>query len=248
MKSNNPNLDQAQAQQMRNEATRWDEGGVYRVALHTATAFLATGNLQGGLSAGATAYAIPRIDDHLKDQGFDKETRDTVLLTLSAGLGGAIGDSTASVINNVGQVEWNYLTHRQLDDKKQSCSNMNMYCDMKKVEEYDDISKAQDERLRDVCAKNPASEVCQKMMRSALEYVGRYRGDDHKKSDITRSTQEVLSVANSSGYNAIKNLDDRINYFGAMYAYTDQPWFRVAENESRGWFSLRGANYFGFSD
>ncbi len=65
----------------------------------------------GTVPAGTTAYTIPKIDDHLKEQGFDKQTRDTALLALSAGIGVTAGGDTASVVNNVGQVRWNYLSH-----------------------------------------------------------------------------------------------------------------------------------------
>ncbi|MFC0821357.1 hypothetical protein [Moraxella marmotae] len=43
------------AQGNNEEAKKWDEGGVYRVALHTATAVLATGNIEGMVSAGGIA-------------------------------------------------------------------------------------------------------------------------------------------------------------------------------------------------
>ena len=88
-------------------------GGVYRTALHTAMGLLATGTVEGGLSAGGTAYAIPKIDEYLKEQGFDKEVRDITLLALSAGIGATVGGDTASTANNVGQVQWNYLSHRE---------------------------------------------------------------------------------------------------------------------------------------
>ncbi|MCL1624423.1 polymorphic toxin type 47 domain-containing protein, partial [Moraxella sp. Tifton1] len=93
------------------EIDKWGEGGIYRIALHTATAALATGTIEGTVSAGTTAYTIPKIDEYLTKQGFDENTRQTALLTLSATLGATIGDSTASTINNVGQVQWNYLYH-----------------------------------------------------------------------------------------------------------------------------------------
>ena len=59
----------------------------------------------GTVPAGTTAYTIPKIDDHLKEQGFDKQTRDTTSLALSAGIGATVGGDTASTVNNVGQVE-----------------------------------------------------------------------------------------------------------------------------------------------
>ena len=82
-----PNLTDEQANALIQEAKKWAEGGVYRVALHTITAVLATGSIKGVVSAGGVAYSIPKIDQYLEEQGFDKEVRDTALLALSAGIG-----------------------------------------------------------------------------------------------------------------------------------------------------------------
>ncbi|UXZ04805.1 hypothetical protein LU297_09635 [Moraxella nasicaprae] len=71
------------------------------------------------------------------------------------------------------------------------------------------------------------------MMEEALEYVGRNRNHYGKASDIQDSTKRVLGVANYAGYHTINTLDERANYFGAMYGYTKQPWFGVAEEVSR---------------
>lgn len=182
--------------------------------------------MEGGLSAGTTAYTIPKIDEYLKEQGFDKEVRDITLLALSAGIGATVGDSTASTANNVGQVQWNYLSHRQLQDKI-SCVGTKKDC-AAHVAKYDEISRQQDEQLKNTCSSNPNSTSCHLMIQDALEYVGKNRNHYGKASDIKISTQNVLSVANSSGYHTINTLDERANYFGAMYGYTEQPWFRVA--------------------
>ena len=202
--------------------------------------------VEGGLSAGTTAYTIPKIDEYLKEQGFDKEVRDITLLALSAGIGATVGGDTASTANNVGQTEWNYLMHRQLQDKI-SCVGTKKDC-AAHVAKYDEISRQQDEQLKNTCSSNPNSTSCHLMIQDALEYVGKNRNHYGKASDIKTSTQNVLSVANSSGYHTINTLDERANYFGAMYGYTEQPWFRVAENESRGLFSLKGADMSFYSD
>ena len=199
--------------------------------MHTAAAALATGTAQGGLSAGTTAYTIPKIDEYLKEQGFDETVRHSALLALSAGIGATVGDSTASTANNVGQTEWNYLSHRQLQDKI-SCVGTKKDC-AAHVAKYDEISRQQDEQLKNICSSNPNSTSCHLMIQDALEYVGKNRNHYGKASDIKTSTQNVLSVANSSGYHTINTLDERANYFGAMYGYTEQPWFGVAEEVSR---------------
>ena len=116
---NNKNIDitSDEYQNTIKEIDKWSEGGVYRTALHTAMGLLATGTMEGGLSAGTTAYTIPKIDEYLKEQGFDETARHSTLLALSAGIGATVGGDTASTVNNVGQVEWNYLSHRKLQNK-----------------------------------------------------------------------------------------------------------------------------------
>lgn len=79
-----------------------------------------------------------------------------------------------------------------------------------------------------------------------MSYVGKNRNYYGKASDIKDSTKKFLNVANYVGYHIINTLDERANYFGAMYGYTDQPWFRVAEKHSRG--QLNMADNTGFSD
>ena len=228
------------------EAKKWAEGGVYRAALHTAMGVLGSGSLEGATSAGGTAYAIPTIDEYLAEQGFDEQIRDTTLLALSAGIGATVGGDTASTVNNVGQVWWNYLSHQQLKDKT-SCYGTKKDC-AAHVAKYDEVSKQQDKKLKNTCSSNPNSTSCHLMIQEALEYVGKNRSHYGKASDIKTSTQNVLSVANSSAYHTINTLDERANYFGAMYSYTGRPWFRVAENESRGLFSLKGADMSFYSD
>lgn len=80
--------------------------------LNTVVGLIGTGSVEGAVSAGATAYSIPQIDDKLQEQGFSEEVRANVLLGLSAGLGGLTGD-TASVANNVNQTQNNYLNHKE---------------------------------------------------------------------------------------------------------------------------------------
>ena len=189
---NNKNIDitSDEYQNTIKEIDKWSEGGVYRTALHTAMGLLATGTVEGGLSAGTTAYTIPKIDEYLKEQGFDKEVRDTALLALSAGIGATVGDSTASTVNNVGQVQWNYLSHRQLQDKI-SCVGTKKDC-AAHVAKYDEISRQQDEQLKNTCSSNPNSTSCHLMIQDALEYVGKNRNHYGKASDIKTSTQTSI--------------------------------------------------------
>jgi len=88
------------------DAGKWDEGGVYRVALHTATGAL-SGGVAGALGAGAAAGAAPlltdlqnNVRDGLINAGVDPTTAtltsQAIALGTAAGMGALVsGGSTA---------------------------------------------------------------------------------------------------------------------------------------------------------
>ncbi|WP_435939389.1 hemagglutinin repeat-containing protein [Moraxella bovoculi] len=160
----NINITSDEYQNTIKEIDKWDEGGIYRVALHTATAALATGTIEGTVSAGTTAYTIPKIDEYLTKQGFDENTRQTALLTLSATLGATIGDSTAGTINNVGQVQWNYLLHSQMASWEKAlakCTNDD--CRKNVIQDYLELSDRQQKNLEKVCVTNYNALQCESL-------------------------------------------------------------------------------------
>ena len=166
---NNKNIDitSDEYQNTIKEIDKWSEGGVYRTALHTAMGLFATGTVEGGLSAGTTAYTIPKIDEYLKEQGFDKEVRDTALLALSAVIGATVGDSTASTANNVGQTEWNYLSHRELSAWKTSlikCAG-NQQCIDNVNAKYDNLNKTNFDNFKNYCTINFDAQRCHNRIR-----------------------------------------------------------------------------------
>lgn len=63
----------------------WKEGGIYRVALHTATGLLATGAVEGALTTGGVATIAPKLNEwqdklttKLVEKGFEKDTAESV--------------------------------------------------------------------------------------------------------------------------------------------------------------------------
>ncbi|WP_211465757.1 hemagglutinin repeat-containing protein, partial [Collimonas silvisoli] len=99
-----PDLDKRAA--LMADASKWDEGGVYRIALHTATGAL-SGGVAGALGAGATASAAPlltdlqnNVRDGLINAGVDPATANltsqAIALGTAAGMGAlASGGSVA---------------------------------------------------------------------------------------------------------------------------------------------------------
>ncbi|OUY05879.1 hemagglutinin repeat-containing protein [Acinetobacter populi] len=95
------------------EAEKWKEGGIYRVAMHTAIGALSTGTVEGALTTGSVAIAAPTINQFeknisqaLAEKGMNAEAANIIAngvtsLTV-AGAGIATGldtGSTATAIN-----------------------------------------------------------------------------------------------------------------------------------------------------
>ncbi|MFC0821354.1 hypothetical protein [Moraxella marmotae] len=129
------------------------------------TCLLALASVKG-VSAGTTAYSIPKIDEYLIEQGFDKETRDITLLAISAGLGASIGDSTASTANNVGQTQWNYLSHAELSAWKTSLINCsgNQRCIDSVNAKYDNLNKTNFDNFENYCTINFDAQRCSNLI------------------------------------------------------------------------------------
>lgn len=105
----NPNLTEEQVTALKQEAQKWAEGGVYRVALHTAMSALATGTAEGAFATGATASAAPKLNHlhaklkhKLSEQGFKPDTAEmisqSVLNLTLAGVGTSAGLDTGSTV------------------------------------------------------------------------------------------------------------------------------------------------------
>lgn len=159
----------------------------------------------GTVPAGTTAYTIPKIDDHLKEQGFDKEVRDITLLALSVGIGATVGGDTASTANNVGQVQWNYLSHTELSAWKTSlikCSG-NQQCIDNVNTEYNNLNKINFNTFENYCTINFDAQRCSNLI---SRFQNGTQGDYNLKhlpalyTDISR-----LGGTNASGtINSVK--------------------------------------------
>ncbi len=90
----------------------WKEGGLARVALHTAIGGLA-GGTSGALGAGAAALSTDRIAKELKQIDMPETLRDALTLAAGAAVGAAAGGATgaASAANEVAN---NYLKHEEI--------------------------------------------------------------------------------------------------------------------------------------
>ncbi|WP_226941573.1 hemagglutinin repeat-containing protein [Janthinobacterium violaceinigrum] len=90
----------------------WKEGGLARVALHTAIGGLA-GGTNGALGAGAAALSTDSIAKQLKQLDMPETLRDALTLAAGAAVGAAAGGATgaAAAANEVAN---NYLKHEEI--------------------------------------------------------------------------------------------------------------------------------------
>jgi filamentous hemagglutinin len=75
--------DASRQQALLDEAARWDEGGVYRVAAHAAAGGLA-GGVAGAAGAGVSAAAVPLVDDALKPLDLPQPVSQALVATYEA--------------------------------------------------------------------------------------------------------------------------------------------------------------------
>lgn len=87
--------DPAKQQALLNEASQWDEGGSYRVALHTAAGALG-GGIGGALGAGASAALMPRIGQAIADMDLPAPVAQALGAISAAAIGGMTGGTAGA--------------------------------------------------------------------------------------------------------------------------------------------------------
>ncbi|MGJ7500266.1 hemagglutinin repeat-containing protein [Variovorax sp. ZT5P49] len=87
--------DPAKQQALLNEASQWDEGGSYRVALHTAAGALG-GGIGGALGAGASAALMPRIGLAIADMDLPAPVAQALGAVSAAAIGGMTGGTAGA--------------------------------------------------------------------------------------------------------------------------------------------------------
>ncbi len=106
------------------EAKKWDEGGVYRVAMHTAIGALSTGSIEGALTTSGIAAAAPTLNQiqenmvkTLTEKGMKTDSAEAVVNGVSSlallGAGTAVGLNTSSVATAVNVDSNNRQLHRE---------------------------------------------------------------------------------------------------------------------------------------
>ncbi|WP_431104648.1 hemagglutinin repeat-containing protein [Roseateles noduli] len=86
-----------EAEKLWAEAEKWDEGGAYRVALHTAIGGL-TGGLDGALGGLSSQYAVPKLGDLIKETDLPLELKQGLVLAAGTAIGAVTGNAEGAAI------------------------------------------------------------------------------------------------------------------------------------------------------
>ncbi len=87
--------DPGRQQALLNEASQWDEGGAYRVALHTAAGAL-SGGVSGALGAGASAALMPHLGQAINDLGLPAPVAQALGAVTAAAIGATVGGTAGA--------------------------------------------------------------------------------------------------------------------------------------------------------
>ena len=166
------------------------------------------------------------------------------MLALSAGIGATVGDSTASTANNVGQVQWNYLSHVSLEKVRKGQLT---------IEEAEQLSQRLDKEAEQLCSNNPTSDACRTAISSQIQYIAMQEAWSVMKSDVSRTSKQTFNYlyntpnANTRFVNYFNTIDNRANFFAASNQYEKKlgvgaRWFGGANDVSRARFTGLGAD------
>lgn len=223
------------------EAKKWGEGGIYRIALHTALGGLLTGDISGAAGAGAVAGAAPllnelqsKVAETLQGAGLGKESANTIsqalaeLTSLGVGsaIGGTAGAGTALVVDtNNRQLhpeERDLIKQLAKDKAKNSCGG-NTSCENKVRIEWTDILERVAEGLVDDKANAQNLEYLSQVINSAANSSsnGAWGGVEGYLS-AWKEAQNTLSAYNSQQIlikgNPIVSAGSPQTYFNATEA------------------------------
>ena len=130
------------------EASKWDEGGAYRVGLHTIVGGL-SGDVSGALGAGASALAIPAIGDIINHADIPDTLKAPLIELAGTAIGGVAGsiggDGMAGAYTGNAQTVNNYLSYHQKAQRNRQLKTCNgdPECIKPIVEYWDKIDEEQ---------------------------------------------------------------------------------------------------------
>ena len=181
----------------------WKEGGLARVALHTAIGGLA-GGTNGALGAGAAALSTDSIAKQLKQLDMPETLRDALTLAAGAAVGAAAGGATGAT-SAANEVANNYLKHAEIlekDELADACRGGDK-SSCKKGEALAAKSDARDAEL--LTCKGVTNAACESLFTEARQAFGEISREGPSQPNLNYLNESDRTFDIAHGYN--ENLD-----------------------------------------
>lgn len=147
-------------------------------------------------------------------------------------------------MNNVGQTEWNYLTHASLEKVKKGQLT---------IEEAEKLSQRLDKEAQQLCSNNPTGDACRTAISAQIQYIAMQEAWTVMQNDVSRTSKQTFDYlyntpdANSRFVTYFNTIDNRANFFGASNQYEKNlgvgaRWFGGADDVSRACWTGLGAD------
>uniref|UniRef100_UPI001B8D31C5 hemagglutinin repeat-containing protein n=1 Tax=Collimonas humicola TaxID=2825886 RepID=UPI001B8D31C5 len=188
------NGDLAQAASLQAQAAQWDEGGEYRVALHTAAGAL-TGNLAGAAGALVSSESMKTIGDAIGKMGLPMSVTEGLQQVAAAALGAVVGGGAgaASSVNVV-------ANNLQADPKQRAALQQLM--DGKSLTE-------QQEYLDAACALLH----CSAGVSDSDKVKGVLSDSQQAGQQLTAQQQQLIATGAFPTYSSADALTDALTYY-----------------------------------
>jgi hypothetical protein len=165
------NGDSTQAEQLRADAAKWDEGGEYRVALHTATGAL-TGGVGGALGAAVSSAAMPEIAQAIKDLGLPEEVTKGLEQVTATALGAVVGGTAGATSGLTVEANNRQLAHTEREWAKQNAKKYQQFLEERTGEKISDEEAYQRLLSAGYAIVDAAAEIGGKSDESAKQFIG----------------------------------------------------------------------------
>ncbi len=155
----------ALADELNAEAKKWDEGGIYRVGLHTILGGL-TGGTGGALGAGVSAELIPEIANAIRALDIPEDAKQALITLAGAAVGATVGGA-AGAATGLNQTVNNYLKHADIKKRREELTACKTaQCEKEVKDKYSALTISRDKELAQ-CGDRSA--YCEGLRAEALQ-------------------------------------------------------------------------------
>jgi len=178
------------------EAAKWADGGVYRVALHTLVGGL-VGSLDGALSAGVSSAVIPKVGNEIAKLDIPEVLKQSLIMATASAIGVSVGGEVGAGAA-LSEATNNYLNHQENQERKKAildCSEGNDDA-CRQVDALNSLDDQRDADLHAICDYASSSDACSKATIAMRQALGTYfdkTADNKPIRNVTSEDKPILS-------------------------------------------------------